>query len=58
MATEPTPVADAAVPRGETQSVTVADGLNTYSPSRWALMLATCTLALLTVGGESAFGLG
>jgi hypothetical protein len=58
IATEPAPFTAAAVPVGDTQSVIVADGLNTYNPARCGLTVATATLALLTVGVVSAFGLG
>ncbi len=58
IATEPAPLTAAAIPVGATQSVIVADGLNTNSPARWGLLVATATLELETVGAESAFGLG
>lgn len=58
IATEPVPFVAAGVPVGETQSVIVADGLKTYSPRRCGLLVATCTLELLTFGVTSAFGLG
>lgn len=58
IATDPAPFTAAAIPIGETQSVMVADGLNTYRPARWGLLAATAMLAELTVGAESAFGLG
>lgn len=57
-ATDPAPLTTAGVPVGETHSVTLADGLKTYSPARCKFGCATATLVLLTVIALSAFGLG
>lgn len=56
--TENAPLALAGVPIGETHSVIVADGLNTYSPERVRLNPVTSMLTLLTNGVGSALGLG
>src|SRR5260370_3664396 len=57
IATDPAPFTAATVPVGATHSVIVAEGLNTYSPARCKFGVATLTLALLTVGATSPFGL-
>jgi hypothetical protein len=58
MAIDPAPLTTAGVPVGDTHSVIVADGLNTYRPARCVFDPVTDMLELLTVVGDSAFGLG
>lgn len=58
-AIDPAPLTAAGVPKGETHSTTLDDGLKTSSPTRWKFTDATFTLALLpTFGVTIAFGLG